>query len=569
MACKQEQGPLITTLPYSAPGGFLILRVEGVETVACLSLQCRLPGGAVSSTARCAQCGLQYLWPMPTFVPIQAVEAAEDTALLAAELPGALWREATSPGEQGRAPVIKTEPTRKPVTDTVIRGGRAANHQHYCRYYSTAGVPQQQYSKKSATCRCRRRTEPSVAHTAAKSHDRGDQRIRWRHVHSTPWSGKQSPCLSQAPKVAEEGKSQAQAAPQRKKALPDIVVEEEVPVGDPTQDGGGTRACPNITSGGAAREMIVPRRSSSGGRTPKSKKSGRSTQRSRSRETGPGSGEERVLAPRILTVRPYPQTPVLARPQALVKVPAPFTFTFGSSSSLGMSGDSRVTSDERTGNLDYGTSDDGSVGGARITRQVSVSSDCPSNVSVTIGSQKKGSDNQAPSECTSGISSGVVLEEGDLEEESLEEVRETRWWAPLFEGYVPWMDRTRFIIDRDGVVDHWWAKGEFTEEDHLREIQERWYRIGRGLIEPLGPDGLDDPVDPEERLSWVLPGRAGSAKLTRACRAERAIIAKYKRTHGLEYPYVPELLMQEIEDRQDGWLREDVEYYMVTKGGCH
>ncbi|MEE6521334.1 hypothetical protein FKM82_019473 [Ascaphus truei] len=42
----------------------------------------------------------------------------------------------------------------------------------------------------------------------------------------------------------------------------------------------------------------------------------------------------------------------------------------------------------------------------------------------------------------------------------------------------------------------------------------------------MGPDTLSDPVDPDEPLSWVLPGRAGNADLTRVSRAERAIIVK-------------------------------------------
>ncbi|MEE6524756.1 hypothetical protein FKM82_024389 [Ascaphus truei] len=84
----------------------------------------------------------------------------------------------------------------------------------------------------------------------------------------------------------------------------------------------------------------------------------------------------------------------------------------------------------------------------------------------------------------------------------------------------------------------------------------------------MGPEILSDPVDPDEPLSWVLPGRAGNAELTRISRAERAIAAKYKISHGLEYPYVPEPLMEEIKENRDRWLRETIEEYMVNKGGA-
>ncbi|MEE6506139.1 hypothetical protein FKM82_007543 [Ascaphus truei] len=130
------------------------------------------------------------------------------------------------------------------------------------------------------------------------------------------------------------------------------------------------------------------------------------------------------------------------------------------------------------------------------------------------------------------------------------------------------MDRTRFLIRREDVVDYWWAEGEFTPIQRDRELQERWFKIERREIEPMGPDIISDPVDPDEPLSWVLPGRAGNAELTRISRAEMAIIAKYKASHGLEYPYVPEPLMEEIEENRDRWLREAIEKYMINKGSA-
>ncbi|MEE6525362.1 hypothetical protein FKM82_025315 [Ascaphus truei] len=205
-----------------------------------------------------------------------------------------------------------------------------------------------------------------------------------------------------------------------------------------------------------------------------------------------------------------------------------------------------------------------------MSRQVSVSSDCPSGLSITVRNTSQYKRVNERSEGTSGVSSGGPYEESIEEstDPSSEERKETRWWAPLYEGYVSWFDCTRFILEREGVVDHWWAAGDFDDESYLRALRVRWDRIQAGLIIPKGSAGLDDPVETDEPLSWVLPGAAGQGGLTRSCRAERAIAAKYRRSHGLEYPYVPEPLMREIEENRERWLKTDIQYYIVERGGA-
>ncbi|XP_075437989.1 uncharacterized protein LOC142476704 [Ascaphus truei] len=68
-------------------------------------------------------------------------------------------------------------------------------------------------------------------------------------------SDKRHPCPPQAPVLAtaEKGLAQARAERRAEPSLPalDVVLEEEVPVGNPTQDGGGeSREIDDITSGG-------------------------------------------------------------------------------------------------------------------------------------------------------------------------------------------------------------------------------------------------------------------------------------------------------------------------------
>ncbi|XP_075451268.1 uncharacterized protein LOC142492476 [Ascaphus truei] len=77
------------------------------------------------------------------------------------------------------------------------------------------------------------------------------------------------------------------------------------------------------------------------------------------------------------------------------------------------------------------------------------------------------------------------------------------------QGYEAWLDRTRFILRQEGVVDYWWAPGEFTEEAHLEELRLRWYDISSGVVDPKGSDRLRDPVEPAEPLSWVRPVAPG------------------------------------------------------------
>ncbi|MEE6519354.1 hypothetical protein FKM82_031113 [Ascaphus truei] len=68
------------------------------------------------------------------------------------------------------------------------------------------------------------------------------------------WRGKRFPCPPQAPVVAmvERGLAQARAERRAEPLLlaADVVLEEEVPVGNPTQDGGESREIHDIISGG-------------------------------------------------------------------------------------------------------------------------------------------------------------------------------------------------------------------------------------------------------------------------------------------------------------------------------
>ncbi|MEE6470182.1 hypothetical protein FKM82_008882 [Ascaphus truei] len=383
----------------------------------------------------------------------------------------------------------------------------------------------------------------------------------------------------------KEERVQSQTGSRSRRALPDVFVEEEIPIGDLTQDGVEARACEEETpddQSGIEWEVLVPLRSSSGSRSPTTRGSGRSSRRARSPAAGVKKGPcgevkagiagEQVVTLSIPTVRSCPSTPSTPKvsPKALVKAPVPVTPSFGSPSSLGESGDSRGPIQERTGSLDWGTSDDGSEGGGRISRHGSMASESYSALGLEGGHWSQSKSQVGRSEGTSGVSSGGPDEQSieESREPSSEERKETRWWAPLYEGYVAWFDRTRFILEREGVVDHWWAAGDFDDEAYLRALRVRWDRIRAGLITPRGSEGLDDPVEADEPLSWVLPGSAGRSKLTRTCRAERVIVAQYRRSHGLDYPYVPEPLMREIEENRERCLKNDIQHYIVDKGGA-
>ncbi|XP_075433098.1 uncharacterized protein LOC142470069 [Ascaphus truei] len=91
----------IGVYPYSLPGVFLVVKVGDKETLRCLCMQCRLPSGEASTTARCPQCGIHYLGAVQPFVPGQTVEAGADTAKLTAEASPLVKQEPVDPGEWG------------------------------------------------------------------------------------------------------------------------------------------------------------------------------------------------------------------------------------------------------------------------------------------------------------------------------------------------------------------------------------------------------------------------------------------------------------------------------------
>ncbi|XP_075447878.1 uncharacterized protein LOC142490008 [Ascaphus truei] len=598
MACSPDVNKMVSTQPYAVPGGVLVIRVAGAETVVGLCLQCRLPGGTMGTAARCPQCGTQYLWPMPTFVPIQTNDPPGDTARLSAESPGALWTKSADPGEWGSEPVntagseehgaigqaTDREKRRRsprsatPSTLNVDSSDEGPKELSSTLVWLVAvscggnGVKRPLTGSDSGRSRVspvERRPErrsPSVPGVGGTS---GDGR-------STPnlRTGKDSPCFYQAPvlTLAEEGPCQARTAHVGAGGLPDILVQEEIPHGGPSQDGGTSASGGDVVSGGgsgaAGRRSPTLRRSGSGSRSTRKTRSQRRTEEGETQpavsplsSTGQSDNGERVGTTRLPTAYPY------AQPHALDN--APVTCSWGSSSSLGVSEGSLGVGENRTGErLGSFASEGGSRGGGQLGH-VSKSRWVPEEADVQSEEMPKHERWSRPrSAGISGVCSWAGTDEGDSLESGPERPRETRWWAPLFEGYVRWMDRTRFLLEKDDVVDYWWAKGEFTPAERKKELQFRWFLIGRNENEPMGPDMLSDPVDADEPLSWVLPGRAGNANLTRCSRAERAITAKYKYSHGLEYPYVPEPLMQEIEVNRDQWLRETIEEYMVNKGGA-
>ncbi|MEE6489855.1 hypothetical protein FKM82_015701 [Ascaphus truei] len=128
---------------------------------------------------------------------------------------------------------------------------------------------------------------------------------------------------------------------------------------------------------------------------------------------------------------------------------------------------------------------------------------------------------------TSGVSSQA---ESEVEHtcQSTEYEHRDKWWAPLFTGYHAGMDRTRFLLIKSNIVDHWWATGAFTPQEVEDEIDHRFREIEQKLIKPKGPSILYDEIAPEEPEFWVLPSRAGHRKLTKLSRADRAIVARYR-----------------------------------------
>ncbi|MEE6524755.1 hypothetical protein FKM82_024388 [Ascaphus truei] len=412
-----------------------------------------------------------------------------------AELPGALWREGTDPGEWGSERIVLSEdkheksagqcidreakrrsprlvtPNKEPAdpsdedpresTRAVIRpvvipcegNGRKA---------PLTGISGER-SRVSPVERKVERRSPSHPGTGGSS---GDGR-------STPnqRSGKTSPSAYLAPIkiVAEERPCQAQAVHVQAAELPDVVVEEEIPHGDPSQDGGVSGSGDDVTSGGGSgatgRRASTLRRSGGGSQSPVKAKSWQAARKAEKGETssadrphsdsGLSEGRERVGTPRIPIAHPYAQL------HALANAPVPVTFSCGSTSSL--SEGSQGTGEERTGErLGSYASEGGTRGGGQLGK-VSESRWVPKVAIVQLeeSSKQERWSNPPHSIGTSGISSWGDTEEGDSLEWGSEGLQETRWWAPLFEGYVRWMDHTRFLLQKEDVVDYWWAVGEF------------------------------------------------------------------------------------------------------------
>ncbi|MEE6463045.1 hypothetical protein FKM82_005757 [Ascaphus truei] len=452
-----------------------------------------------------------YLLPGGSLV----VKAGADTAMLTAEAPRAACTEPLEFGSSKEEQATLTTVVMRLPADHYSGAGKEPALTCVAAERSLVSPVQNQPERRSPTA--------VVTYSAEGREDPIPSRR----------SGEIHPYPPQAPVVAtaEEGLAQAGAERRAEPSLPaaDVVVEEEIPLGDPSRDGGVSGSGDDVTSGGVSGTIgemtTTPRRSGSASRSPVSTQSWQAARRAETGEaqpaarphndTGLSEGRERVGTPRMPITCPYAQT------HALDKAPVPVTFSRGSTSSLGMSGGSQGTGEKRTGErLNSYASDGGSRGGGQLGK-VSESRWVP-NVAVVKSqdSSKQERWSRPLSSRTSGVSSWGDTEEGDSLEWGSEERKETRWWAVE----------------------------EFTPAQKKRKMQERRFQICQHNIEPMGPGILSDPVDTDEPLSWVLPGRAGNAELTRSSRAERAIIAKYKASHRLEYLYVPEPLMEgEIE----------------------
>ncbi|MEE6481435.1 hypothetical protein FKM82_012864 [Ascaphus truei] len=494
-----------------------------------------------------------YLLPGGSLV----VKAGADTAMLTAEAPRAACTEPVDPGEWGSLLMSRTEPEERGVYN------RGENPEPHRRSPAAVPLPESEFGslkeeqaipttvvmrlpadhfsgagkEPALTCVAAERSLVSPVQNQPErrsptavvtySAEGGEDSIPSRR------SGEIHPYPPQAPVVAtaEEGLAQARAERRADPSFPaaDVVVEEEIPLGDPSQDGGVSGSGDDVTSGGGSgttrERTTTPRRSGSASRSPVSTQSWQAAKRAETGETQPAArphndtglseGRERVGTPRVPIPCPY------AQPHALANAPVPVTCSRGSSSSLGVSEGSLGVGENRTGErLSSFDSGEGSREGGQLG-QVSKSRWVPEEEYIPSGEAPKHERWSRPrSAGTSGVCSWGNTEEGDSLEWGSEERKETRWWAV----------------------------GEFTPAQKKRKMQERWFQLCQHNIEPMGSGILSDPVDTDEPLSWVLPGRAGNAELTRSSRAERAIIAKYKAPHRLEYLYVPEPLMEgEIE----------------------
>ncbi|XP_075449969.1 uncharacterized protein LOC142491370 [Ascaphus truei] len=582
MACSSTVGTMVSTKPYSVPSGVLVVRVANTETVVGLCLQCGLPGGTVNTAARCPHCGTLYLWPMPTFIPIQPTDPPVDVTRRSAESPGALWINRASPGDKGLEPVKSAGSVAIEAAESTPAFGekrlspRPETPKSGKGDYSDEDLRELAVVKAELKRQTGRTTPRGVSGRTSPADRRPDRRSPaipgpggdGRETPTPLRTGKPSSPITYlvtADGEALEGPRQAQSARGGTASLSattaeqsDVVIEEEIPHGGPTQDGDVSGSGEDVTSGGDGgtheEKAATLRRSGEGPRSLTRPRNWRDDLRTEEGETSSldqsTDSQERVVTPWGPVPCPYAQTP------AIVNTPTPIPRSPGSPSSLEYVDNSQGGEGRRTGERQRsGATEGDSRGGGELR----VATTAPQPVVKASGSFRW-------SVPRSERSSGVFSMDDDRDSGGSNRFRENRWWAPLFEGYSAWMDRTRFLIRREDVVDYWWAVGEFTPEQRDRELQERWLQIENREIEPMGPSILSGPVDPDEPLSWVLPGRGGKADLTRISRAERTIMARYKSSHGLEYPYVPEPLMDEIEDNRDRWLREAIEMHLVGRG---
>ncbi|XP_075438490.1 uncharacterized protein LOC142477723 [Ascaphus truei] len=581
MACSSTVGTMVSTQPYSVPGGVLVVRVANTETVVGLCLQCGLPGGTVNTMARCPHCGTLYLWPMPTFIPIQPADPPVDVTRRSAESPGALWINRASPGDRGLEPVKSAGSLAieaaglNPATGAKRLSPRPATPRSGRGDYSDEDLRALAVAKTERKRQTGRTTPRGVSDRTSPADRRSDRRSPaipgpggdGRETPTPLRTGKPKSPISylvttdgealEGPRQAQRARGGTASLPVATAEQPDVVVEEEIPHGGPTRDGDASGSGEDVTSGGDGGtqegEAATLRRLGEGPRPLVLPRKWRDDLRTEEGETSSldqsTDSQERVVTPWGPVPCPYTQ------PHALANVPTPITRSPGSPPSLELVDIPLGGEEKRTGERQLsGATEGDSRGGGELR----VADTAPQPAVKAPGSSRWFNSR-------STRSSGVFSFDDDREP-GPNPFKETRWWAPLFEGYSAWMDRTRFLIRREDVVDFWWREGEFTPEQRDRELQERWFQLERRDIAPMGPDTLSDPVDHDEPLSWVLPGRAGNADLTRVSRAERAIIVKYKKSHGLEYPYVPEPLMDEIEDNRETWLRETIELYLANRG---
>ncbi|XP_075451346.1 uncharacterized protein LOC142492533 [Ascaphus truei] len=446
------------------PIKYRVAWVDGEGCIRCACDQCEFPGGKPTWGPKCACCGAQFLEP----VLLQATEQKEPTAEKSATavevpehasfVPTTTGCIAEEPGDYlAEDPIVISSEEEVEVSSVVMR--LPADH------YSGAGkepaftcVAEERSLVLPVQNQPERRSPTAVVTYSAEG---GEDSIPSRR------SGEIHPYPPQAPVVAtaETGLVQARTEQRAEPSLTavDVVLEEEVPVGNPTQDGG------------ESSEMAVSSRPSSCTRLPGSEKSQQALRKPGSKEAsepecqsdGTGQGREklRVVAPRMPAVFPY------AQPPAIVKIPAPVTFSYGSQFSQGLSGESRATSEEWTGgNLDWGdcfTSDEGS--GRKMAMQRMLYSPNDDNRAVGVGCDSKSIGSNFGSPGTLGVSSGDLGNVAHM--------------VPIARGapYVPSLSG-RVIRDRQNWVrnfHHFW-EGELTLE------------MGSLDAENWDPGGLDE-----------------------------------------------------------------------------